>query len=380
MKYKVAGIVFEVRLEEPYREMEYSPVVLDRIARASRGEAGLDIRPTRAGDDVPHRTLVQTREELLPGARGLDLSQYAPFQLDRDFSASVEMTEKQSVEMTEDQPGDCVPRRNRPHFTDGEGYSLPAFVLTVKRGLDKAPELGTLITRVQTQLPYFSIYEHEGCPRYTLDENTETGEPSAILCMSPDFKESELYVAESLRASAVVFQLSTALMMNFTYVSAQKGVLLIHASVIGYNGKANIFLGKSGTGKSTHSRLWLENIPGADLLNDDNPALGFDKDGKPCIFGTPWSGKTPCYRNICAPLNAIVRLEQAPENSIARDSGINAFAALYGSVSAIRWNRPIMDAITASVEKIASSVKVFRLSCLPDPAAAQLCCRTILEL
>ena len=370
MKYKVAGIVFEVRLEEPFREMEYSPVVLDRIARASRGEAGLDIRPTRAGDDVPHRTLVQTREELLPGAKGLDLSQYAPFQLDRDFSASVEMTDKQSVEMT----GLRLPIRSA--MTEGE----PEFVLTVRRGLEKVPELGQLMAQVHTQLPYFSVYEREGYPRYTLDENPETGKPSAILCMSKDFKESTLYVAESLRASGVVFQLSTALMMNFTYVSALKGVLLIHASVIGYNGKANIFLGKSGTGKSTHSRLWLENIPGADLLNDDNPALGFDKDGKPCVFGTPWSGKTPCYRNICAPLNAIVRLEQAPENSISRDSGINAFAALYGSVSAIRWNRPIMDAITASVEKIASSVKVFRLSCLPDPAAAQLCCRTILEL
>ncbi len=338
MKYKVAGIVFEVKLEAPLCEMEYSPVVQDRIARASRGEAGLDIRPTRAGDDVPHRTLIQTREEILPGARGLDLSQYAPFICD-----------------------------------SGE----PAFTITVRRGLDKAPQLGKLMTHVQSQHPYFSIYEHDNCPRFTLDEHPETGEPSAILSMSEDFRESERYVAKSLGASAIVFQLSTALMMNFTYVSALKGVLLIHASVIGYKGKANIFLGKSGTGKSTHSRLWLENIQGTDLLNDDNPALGFDQDGKPCVYGTPWSGKTPCYRNVCAPLNAIVRLEQAPENSIARDSGLNAYAALYGSVSAIRWNRPIMDAITSSVEKIVSSVKVFHLSCLPDRAAAELCCKEI---
>ena len=373
MKYKVAGIVFEVRLEEPYREMEYSPVVLDRIARASRGEAGLDIRPTRAGDDVPHRTLVQTREELLPNAKGLDLSQYAPFALfenERDkksiLGETLPQTPTASGRITENE-------------RDEKENKVTDFVITVKRGLEKVPELGQLMAEVHTQLPYFSVYEHEGCPRYTLDENPETGTPSAIHCMSKDFKESTLYVSENLRASGVVFQLSTALMMNFTYVSALKGVLLIHASVIGYNGKANIFLGKSGTGKSTHSRLWLENIQGADLLNDDNPALGFDRNGNPCVFGTPWSGKTPCYRNICAPLNAIVRLEQAPENSIARDSGINAFAALYGSVSAIRWNRPIMDAITASVEKIAGSAKVFRLSCLPDPAAAQLCCRTITE-
>lgn len=350
MKYKVAGIVFEVRLEEPYHEMEYSPIILDRIAKASRGEAGLDIRPTRAGDDVPHRTLVQTREELLPGARGLDLSQYAPFQLDRDFSSP--------VEMTEDKPE-------------------PAFTLTVKRGLEQAPELGKLLSHIHVQLPYYSVYESETGTQYTLDENPQTGKPSAILHISKDFRESVLYLSESLRASTVVFQISTALMMNFTYVSAQKGVMLIHASVIGYEGKANIFLGKSGTGKSTHSRLWLDNIPGADLLNDDNPALGFDKDGKLLVYGTPWSGKTPCYRNVYAPVNAIVRLDQAPENRIETESGLNAYATLMGSVSAIRWNRAIMDSISKSIENAVGSAKVFHLFCLPDKDAAQLCADTI---
>ena len=344
MRYKVAGIVFEVLLEAPYKEMEYSPLVQERIQRAAQGGIGLDIEPTRAGDDVPHRTLIQSREELLPDATGLDLSQYAPFALPNSVISS-----------------------------EVEKSQTPDFTLRVQRGLENAPELGNLVTNVHSQLPYYSIYESDGATRYTLDESPETGKPSAILAMSADGADGVLYADAALRAYGVVFQLSTALMIMFTHNSALRNVLLIHASVIGINGKANIFLGKSGTGKSTHSRLWLEHIPGAELLNDDNPALGFDADGNLIVYGTPWSGKTPCYRNVCAPVNAIVRLDQAPANRIERENGLNAYAALLGSVSAIRWNRPIMDAITRSVEKAAGSAKVFHLFCLPDAGAAQLC-------
>ncbi|MBQ9184644.1 MAG: hypothetical protein IJ151_02085 [Bacteroidales bacterium] len=347
MKYKVAGIVFEVLLEDPYREMEYSPVVLERIERASRGEAGLDIRPTRAGDDVPHRTLIQSREELLPGASGLDLSQYAPFAISTEGEAGAE--------------------KSQP----------PVFTLRVQKGLENAPKLGKLLAEVHEQSPYYSIYESAEGTQYTLDEDLETGKPAAILAMSPDFSEGVMYADASQRPYGVVFQMSTALMIMFTYNAALREVMLFHASVIGLDGRANIFLGKSGTGKSTHSRLWLENIPGTELLNDDNPALGFDAAGQLIVYGTPWSGKTPCYRNICAPVNAIVRLDQAPENSITQEYGLNAYASLLGSVSSVRWNRAIMDALSRSVEKAIGSAKVFHLSCLPVPSAAHLCADTI---
>lgn len=343
-KYKVAGIVFGIIPEEPFIYMEYSPTVLERIAKASRGEAGLDIRPTRAGDDVPHRTLIQNKEDVLPrpaelaGFARLDLSQYEPFYYD--------------------------------------GPQEPDFSITIKRGLEKAPELGEKVAEIHSLQPYYTIYEHDGCPRYTLDENPETGEPAAILAMSSNNRNGVLYTAERIKASAAIFQLSTALMLMFTYNAASKGMLLIHASVIGFSGKANIFLGKSGTGKSTHSRLWLENIPGADLLNDDNPILGFNPEGKLCIYGSPWSGKTPCYRNVCAEVNAIVRLEQAPQNSISLKKGIEAYTTLVASVSAIRWNRFLMDNIIATVEKASQSVPVYQLDCLPNPDAARLCQKT----
>lgn len=91
----------------------------------------------------------------------------------------------------------------------------------------------------------------------------------------------------------------------------------IHTSTICYQGKAVFFLGESGTGKSTHTRLWRENIEGAVLLNDDSPILRII-DGKPWVYGSPWSGKTPCYKNESYPLAACVRLSQATFNKIER--------------------------------------------------------------
>ena len=105
-----------------------------------------------------------------------------------------------------------------------------------------------------------------------------------------------------------------------------------------------MFLGRSGTGKSTHSRLWLESIEGTELLNDDNPVIRVT-DGQAFIYGTPWSGKTPCYKNEVLPLKAVVRLSQAPHNKIERLSPLQSYASLMPACSCMRWDRPSVDAL-----------------------------------
>src|SRR5690606_39491454 len=83
---------------------------------------------------------------------------------------------------------------------------------------------------------------------------------------------------------------SWLLMVVFGQVGLQHRLILIHASVIAYQQKQGIaFLGKSGTGKSTHSKLWLQHIPDTELLNDDNPVVRLEEDGKAMIYGTPRS-------------------------------------------------------------------------------------------
>ena len=131
------------------------------------------------------------------------------------------------------------------------------------------------------------------------------------------------------------FGLNNALMMAFAFAAATMDTLLIHASVIRNAGYGYLFTAPSGTGKSTHTHLWYKYIPGSDLMNDDNPVVRI-VDDEARVYGSPWSGKTPCYRNIWAPIGAITRIEQRPVNEIERLPPVQAFAALLPAVSSMK--------------------------------------------
>lgn len=151
----------------------------------------------------------------------------------------------------------------------------------------------------------------------------------------------------------------------------------VHSSAIVCNGRAVLFLGESGTGKSTHTRLWRENIDGAVLLNDDSPFTGF-VDGRATAFGAPWSGKTPCYKQEQYPIAAIVRLSQAPHNAIRPLRSVHAIGALLPSLTpAFGYDDELQDRMLATLSKIISQVPVYHLECLPDAAAARLSYDTV---
>lgn len=99
---------------------------------------------------------------------------------------------------------------------------------------------------------------------------------------------------------------------------------------------------------------------------------------RPMVFGAPWSGKTPCYRNVCQPFRAIVRLSQAPHNRIRRLRAIEAIGALLPSCPpSFAHDETLEDAVCATVSAVVAQVPVYHLECLPDAAAAELACRTI---
>lgn len=95
------------------------------------------------------------------------------------------------------------------------------------------------------------------------------------------------------------------------------GGFAIHASSIAHEGYGIAFSAESGTGKSTHTDLWLKNYPGTYILNDDGPALRL-KDGKWYIYGTPWAGTSGINANSGVELKALVFLERS-ETNIIRD-------------------------------------------------------------
>jgi hypothetical protein len=172
------------------------------------------------------------------------------------------------------------------------------------------------------------------------------------------------------------FGLNNALMLIFAFAGSRHDTLLIHASLVRQNGYGYAFIAKSGTGKSTHVSLWLRHLPGCDLMNDDNPIVRII-DGEAYIFGGPWSGKTPCYRNVKARLGAITRIDRAPANSIERLAPIEAFASFLPSCSSMKWDEGIFNRICNTVTKIIETTAIYTLHCLPNEEAAILCNKTI---
>lgn len=196
------------------------------------------------------------------------------------------------------------------------------------------------------------------------------------LVCSPDYREGRLLTTGRYTKMAV----DNALMVLYALATAASGTVLFHAAVVSREGKGYMFLGPSGTGKSTHARLWLKYIAGTALVNDDNPVVRLADNGSPVVYGSPWSGKTPCYRNVSYPLGGIVLLSQAPFNKIHRLGGIHAYASLVASISGKRWDSRVADGLHATENALASTVPVWHLECLPDEEAAKLCSLNILSL
>ncbi|MBQ3074805.1 MAG: hypothetical protein IJC26_01940, partial [Clostridia bacterium] len=102
---------------------------------------------------------------------------------------------------------------------------------------------------------------------------------------------------------------------------------LLHSSAVILDHKAYLFSAPSGTGKSTHTALWLKEFPGAQILNDDKPAIRILEDGI-FVYGTPWSGKTDQNLNQKIPLQGIAFLERGQDNAISSISSMKALENL----------------------------------------------------
>lgn len=170
--------------------------------------------------------------------------------------------------------------------------------------------------------------------------------------------------------------LSAMLRASLSQALLPHGALSVHAAAVVLGGVAYLFMGKSGTGKSTHARLWMKRYPDCMLLNDDNPVLRL-QDGRVWAYGTPWSGKTPCYRPLCFPVRGIVRLYQAQANRYVLCQDVQAFAALLPGCSVVPGRHQLYQQMTGTLTQVAMLVRVGLLECLPDDEAACLCARSL---
>lgn len=169
---------------------------------------------------------------------------------------------------------------------------------------------------------------------------------------------------------------------SFLRIAYSQSVLLhggisIHASAVSTDSGAAIFMGKSGTGKSTHARLWGEAFADCILINDDNPLLRLEE-GRVTVWGTPWSGKTKCWKNISSVLRGGVRLRQAGTNRFEPSTGGEALGVLLPGCSVLRQDRELYSALFRTLSGIIPHIRCGYLYCRPDMDAALLCRKSLL--
>lgn len=352
--FRIGGHTIRVRLENPWTFKaltEQQVALVDRLRRgedigvesvpADRQEQ-LSVNEALMGREAMTREVWDTLDEAERSEyrHALDFLQYAPFEVSE---------------------GD-------PVFTLTVRAEVPAW-------LEETRPQWTLATAVDELPPYYYGYTFGDKTIYDYMMTREIR--AGYFVMNKDYTEGEYYPCPRIGGRTTLFQVNTSLMIQYTFASAGLGTLLLHASVTRYEGRGNLFFGVSGTGKSTHSRLWHEFVPGSDLMNDDNPIIRYEG-GRFFVYGSPWSGKTLCYRNVVAPVNALVRLEQFPENRISRLEPLQAYASVIAAVSTIRWNHDIMSLLVPTIERVAMTVPCFQLKCRPDEEAVQVCKRAIL--
>ena len=145
--------------------------------------------------------------------------------------------------------------------------------------------------------------------------------------------------------------------------------MLLHASAVVLDGRAYLFSAPCGTGKSTHTKLWLQLFGDrATILNDDKPALRLE-DGAWYAYGTPWSGKHDISTNLRVPVAGICFLHRSGENTIAPFSGAPAIFSLLEQ-TARPASAELRQQLMVLLDKLFARVPVWQMGCNMDPRAA----------
>lgn len=148
----------------------------------------------------------------------------------------------------------------------------------------------------------------------------------------------------------------------------EKDILLFHGSVIAVDGIAYLFTAKSGTGKSTHTRLWREHFgERAVMINDDKPLLKITDSGV-TVYGTPYDGKHRISTNTSAPLKAICMLYRGEENKIRQTSKTEAYPMLLQQTHR-PMNSDKMQKVFSLLDRMCENLSLYRLECNMTPDA-----------
>lgn len=159
-----------------------------------------------------------------------------------------------------------------------------------------------------------------------------------------------------------------------THLSTRYG-LMMHASLIDFEGKGILFVGPSGIGKTTQAELWMQ-YRNAVIINGDM-ALIREKERAFDGYGCPWHGSSPYCENRQVPLYGIIVLEQAKENVIERLEGAVLIERMMKNIFLPQWYEEGVEAAMETVDHLLSDIPAFLMKCRPEEEAVALVERTL---
>lgn len=199
-----------------------------------------------------------------------------------------------------------------------------------------------------------------------------SGEVYLSYKVSPDYKEVSLLNDKTESAGTVAFEYLNQMMPA---IQLAQGVLTFHSALLEFDGAGFAICADSGTGKTTHARLWRD-CKNALILNGDRGVFRKGESGW-TAFGTPWSGTSGEQINRRAPLKALVLLERGSENNARKLSGPEAFRALFPHLLYPNWDRLMTMQAMELLDDLLCNIPAYRLTCRPDAEAVEVLYRAI---
>lgn len=198
-------------------------------------------------------------------------------------------------------------------------------------------------------------YTFNMCKDYLVKEN------NIDIIATCNEEDIDKYSEESSKEVGEFIALYESIAKNLTKFNR----VLIHGAAIEYNELAYLFLADSGVGKSTHIKLWKDNIAGVTIINGDKPII--DENGY--IYGTPWSGKEKWNTNKACKLGGIILLNRDSYNHIEETT--------YSDNLSDILNRIFKDSHFAEsmtiIDNAFKDIPIYKLGCTVDPDAAKVC-------
>lgn len=231
-------------------------------------------------------------------------------------------------------------------------------------------ELGKKIFLIQgknTDLkPFFKGYESEGEPDFFITiTDKEIRREETAHNYNYRWKRS----SDELEFGAALRKIASCL--------SGQGVIFFHGSAICVDGRTYIFTAPSGTGKSTHSRLWRELLKDHDvvMVNDDKPFLKVEE-GRVTAYGSPWRGKEGLGCNMSAPVEAICSISQGTENVIQEATPEEMFPIFFEQ-SLRPFDKEGTENYLHTLDVLTRSVRLYKLECDISLDAARLSYETM---